>query len=134
MRRADIGVSMGERAVEVARAAADLVLLKDDLSALVSTVAEARRIYANIRRSFLYLLAFHVPIVSLAVVVPIAGLPLLLQPVHLVWLEFIVHPVSALIFEPEPGTPDQMKQPPRRGDEPVVCQNSAPRLDDGPAA
>ncbi len=111
MRRADIGVSMGERAVEVARAAADLVLLKDDLSALVSTVAEARRIYANIRRSFLYLLAFHVPIVSLAVVVPIAGLPLLLQPVHLVWLEFIVHPVSA-----------------------AVCQNSAPRLDDGPAA
>ena len=66
------------------------------MSALVSTVAEARRIYANIRRSFLYLLAFHVPIVSLAVVVPIAGLPLLLQPVHLVWLEFIVHPVSAL--------------------------------------
>ena len=120
LRRADIGVSMGERAVEVARAAADLVLLKDDLSALVSTVAEGRRIYANIRRSFLYLLAFHVPIVSLAVVVPIAGLPLLLQPVHLVWLELIVHPVSALIFEAEPGTPDQMKRPPRRGDEPLV--------------
>lgn len=120
LRRADIGVSMGERAVEVARAAADLVLLKDDLSALISTVAEGRRIYANIRRSFLYLLAFHVPIVSLAVVVPIAGLPLLLQPVHLVWLELIVHPVSALIFEGEPGTPDQMKRPPRRGDEPLV--------------
>jgi len=121
LRRADIGVSMGERAVEVARAAADLVLLKDDLSTLVATVGEGRRIYDNIRRSFLYLLAFHVPIIFLVVAVPLAGLPLLLQPVHLVWLELIVHPVSALVFEAEPANPSQMKRPPRRRDEPLVA-------------
>jgi Ca2+-transporting ATPase len=120
LRRADIGVSMGARATEVARASADLVLLQDDLGALVSTVAEGRRIYGNIRRSFLYLLAFHVPIVVLAVAVPIAGFPLLLQPVHLVWLELIVHPVSALVFEAEPASADSMKRPPRRRDEPLV--------------
>jgi Ca2+-transporting ATPase len=121
LRRADIGVSMGERAVQVARAAADIVLLKDNLSALVDTVAEGRRIYDNIRRAFLYLLAFHVPIIVLALAVPLAGLPLLLQPVHLVWLELIVHPVSALVFEAEPANPSQMKRPPRRRDEPLVA-------------
>jgi P-type Ca2+ transporter type 2C len=120
LRRADIGVSMGERATAVARAAADLVLLKDDLTALLATLAEGRRIYANVRRSFLYLLAFHVPIIVLAIAVPLLGFPLLLQPIHLVWLELIVHPVSALVFEEEPGTPDQMRRPPRRRDEALV--------------
>jgi Ca2+-transporting ATPase len=120
LRRADIGISMGVRAVEVARAAADVVLLKDDISALIATVAEGRRIYDNIRRAFLYLIAFHVPIVFLALATPLAGLPLLLQPVHLVWLELIVHPVSALVFESELPTSGQMKRPPRRRDEALL--------------
>jgi Ca2+-transporting ATPase len=113
LRRASIGISMGAGATEVARAAADIVLLDDNFGSIVETVREGRRIYDNMEKSFRYLLAFHVPIVALAILVPVLGLPLLLLPVHLVWLELVVHPVSALLFEGEPGAPDLMRRPPR---------------------
>ena len=113
LRRADIGISMGAHATEVARAAADLVLLEDNFASLVATVREGRHILGNIQRAFLYLLAFHMPILGLALIVPLAHLPLLFLPIHLVWLEMIVHPVSALIFEGEPAPPDLMRRPPR---------------------
>ncbi len=121
LRRADIGISLGIRGTAVARAAADLVMLEDDFASLVATVREGRAIYAKIQRAFLYLLAFHLPIVGLALAVPVLGLPLLLQPVHLVWLELIVHPVSALVFESEPPPPDLMDRPPRNPREPLVA-------------
>lgn len=113
LRRADIGISMGARATEVARAAADLVLLEDNFASLVATVREGRHILENIQRAFLYLLAFHIPILGLALIVPLAHLPLLFLPIHLVWLEMIVHPVSALIFEGEPAPINLMRRPPR---------------------
>jgi Ca2+-transporting ATPase len=113
LRRADIGISMGAHATEVARAAADLVLLEDIFASLVATVREGRHILGNIQRAFLYLLAFHIPILGLALIVPLAHLPLLFLPIHLVWLEMIVHPVSALIFEGEPAPPVLMRRPPR---------------------
>ncbi len=120
LRRADIGISLGIRGTQVARAAADMVMLDDNFASLVATVREGRAIYANIQRAFLYLLAFHLPIVGLALAVPLLGYPLLLQPVHLVWLELIVHPVSALVFEAEPPPPDLMRRPPRDPGEPLV--------------
>jgi P-type Ca2+ transporter type 2C len=120
LRHANIGISMGPRATEVARASADLVLLDDNFTSLVATVREGRHVFANIQRAFLYLLAFHVPIFGLALVVPLLDLPLLLLPVHLVWLEMIVHPVSALIFEGEPAPPDLMQRPPRDPESPLL--------------
>ncbi|HWE25653.1 MAG TPA: cation-translocating P-type ATPase, partial [Myxococcales bacterium] len=120
LRRASIGVSMGMRGTEVARAASDLVLLRDDFAALVDTVREGRRIFDNLVRAFLYLIAFHIPIFGLALFVPLLGLPLLLLPVHLVWLELIVHPVSALLFEAEPAAPDVMQRPPRNPKLPLL--------------
>ena len=112
LRRASIGVSMGERATEVAREAAGLVLLRDDLGAMVESVREGRHIYANLQRAFLFLVAFHVPIVGLALAAPLVGVPILL-PIHLVWLELVIHPVAALVFEAEPAPPDSMARPPR---------------------
>jgi Ca2+-transporting ATPase len=120
LRRADIGISLGIRGTEVARGAADLVMLHDDFGSLVATVREGRRIYANIQRAFLYLIAFHTPIVLLALLVPLLGWPLLLRPVHLVWLELIVHPISALAFEAEAAPPDLMRRPPRDPRAPLV--------------
>jgi len=113
LRRADIGISLGIRGTEVARSAADLVLLRDDFAAFVATVREGRRIFDNLQRSFLYLIAFHVPIVGLALLAPLLRLPLLLLPVHLVWLELIVHPIAMLLFEAEPAATDVMRRPPR---------------------
>jgi Ca2+-transporting ATPase len=120
LRRADIGISFGIRGTAVARAAADLVLLDDNFAALVATVREGRGIYANIQRAFLYLLSFKLRVVGLALFVPLVGLPPFFQPVHLVWLELIIHPVSALVFEAEPPPPDVMRRPPRSPRAPLV--------------
>ncbi len=113
LRRADIGISMGQRGTEVARAAADLVLTRDDFASIVATIREGRHLYENIQSAFLYILGFHVPIVTLALVVPLAGMPLLLQPIHMVWLELVVHPVSALVFQGDPPRAEIMRRPPR---------------------
>jgi Ca2+-transporting ATPase len=113
LRRADVGVSMGQRGTDVARAAADLVLLDDDFASIVAAVAAGRKILLDIQRAFLYLVAFHIPIIGLALLAPVLGWPLLLLPVHLVWLELIVHPVSALLFQGDPPPADLMRRPPR---------------------
>lgn len=111
---------MGRRGTEVARAAADLVLLEDDFAALVSTIREGRRVFGNLQCSLRYLTAFKVALVAVAICAPILGLPLLLLPVNLVWLELIVHPVSALAFEGEPAAADLMRQPPRDPSAPIL--------------
>ena len=113
LRRSDIGVSMGKRGTDVARAAADLVLLDDNFASIVAAVAAGRKIFLDIQRAFLYLIAFHIPVVGLALLPPALGLPLLLMPLHLVWLELIVHPVSALLFQGDPPPDDLMRRPPR---------------------
>ena len=127
LRRASIGVSMGRGATEVARGAAGLVLLEDDFSALVWTVREGRRIYLNLQQAFLFLVAFHMPVIGLAVAVPALGLPLLLLPIHLVWLELVVHPVAALVFEVEEAPADVMARPPRRPSEGLLPVRLAAR-------
>lgn len=127
MRRADIAVSMGRRATEVARAVAGLVLLEDDFSAMVATIREGRQIYANIQRAFLYLIGFKVMLVAMALAAPLAGLPMLLAPVSLVWLELIVHPVSALAFEGESPSHDVMSDQPRNPNAPIVSRSAAIR-------
>lgn len=103
---------LGQRGTDVARATAALVLLDDNFASIVDTVRQGRHILQNIQRAFLYLMAFHIPIVALAVLAPLTGVPLLLLPIHLVWLELIVHPVSALVFQAEPATESVMGRPP----------------------
>lgn len=114
LREADIGVAMGQRGTEVARNAADLILLDDDFSTIVAAIAGGRRIFRNLRRAFRYLNAFHAPLILSAVLIPFFGVPLLLLPIHLVWLELIVHPTSALVYENDPaGAHDLMTEAPR---------------------
>lgn len=113
LREADIGIAMGKGGTEVARAAANLVLLDDDVTTIVRAIADGRRIFANLRHAFSYLIAFHAPLLLSAFLLPIFGAPILLLPVHLIWLELIVHPTSALVFENDPPAPDLMTTPPR---------------------
>ncbi len=127
LRRAHIGVAMGRRGTEVARAAADLVLLNDDFAALVGTIREGRRVFGNLQHALRYLTAFKVALVALALSAPLLGLPILLLPVDLVWLELIVHPVSALAFEGEPGADDLMRRPPRDPGAPILGRPRALR-------
>lgn len=120
LRRADIGIAMGQRGTDVARATADLVLLDDNFASIVETVRQGRHIFQNIQRAFLYLIAFHIPIVALAIAAPLIGMPLVLLPIHLVWLELIVHPVSAIVFQAESAAADIMNRPPRDPASPLL--------------
>lgn len=120
LRESDIGVAMGKGGTEVARAAADLVLLDDDVTTIVRAVADGRRIFTNLRHAFSYLNAFHAPLLLSAFVLPLLGVPLLLFPVHLIWLEIIVHPTSALVFENDPPPSGLMTTPPRDPRAPLI--------------
>jgi Ca2+-transporting ATPase len=122
LKAADVGVAMGRRGTEVARAAATMVLLDDNFATIVAAVREGRRIFDNLRRAFGYLIAFHLPIVLSALLIPLTNAPLFLLPIHLVWLELIVHPTSALVFEGDAPDPRLMQRPPRRPDEPLLSR------------
>ena len=114
LRAADIGIAMGQRGTEVAREAADLVLLDDNFATIVGAVHDGRRIFENLRRAFSYLVAFQVPLLLAALVIPLIGVPLLLLPAQMILAELIIHPTSSLVYENDPPPPDLMRRPPRR--------------------
>jgi Ca2+-transporting ATPase len=114
---AHIGIAMGRRGSDVAREAADLVLLDDSFPSIVGGVRLGRRIFANLRRALTYVTAIHVPIAGLALAPILAGLPPLLFPMHVVLLELAIDPLCALVFEGEPSEAAAMRRPPRPRDE-----------------
>jgi Ca2+-transporting ATPase len=120
LKAAHIGVAMGGRGTDVAREAASLVLLDDDFSSIVTAIRLGRRIYDNIRKAIAFVLAVHVPIAGLSMIpVFLPGWPLLLLPVHIVFLELVIDPSCSLIFEAEEAEADVMRRPPRPPGEPL---------------
>lgn len=114
LKAASIGVAMGERGTDVAREASALVLLHDDFSSIVQAVKMGRRIFDNIKKAISYIFAVHVPIAGLSIVpVFFSDWPLLLLPVHVVFLELIIDPACSVIFEAENAEPNTMDRPPR---------------------
>ncbi|HVZ01319.1 MAG TPA: HAD-IC family P-type ATPase [Dongiaceae bacterium] len=121
LKAAHIGVAMGGRGSDVAREAASIVLLDDNFAALVAAVAQGRLIFDNLRKAMVFIVAVHIPIAGLALL-PIAfGWPLLLFPVHVVFLEMLIDPICSIVLEAEPAEPDAMRRPPRRRDEPILA-------------
>ncbi len=114
LKAAHIGVAMGGRGTDVAREAAALVVTDDDFSSIVAAIRLGRRIYDNLRRALAYVVAVHVPIAGLALLPVLLGWPLVLFPVHIVFLELIIDPACSMAFEAEPGDPALMRRPPRR--------------------
>ena len=117
LKAANIGVAMGARGTEVAREAAALVLLNDDFSSLVTAVRYGRRVFANLRKAIVFVVAVHVPIVGLSILPVLFGWPMLLMPVHILFLQLIIDPACSVVFEAEPLEPDAMQLPPRRSDQ-----------------
>ena len=99
---ADIGIAMGERGTESAREVAAVVLLDDNFRTIVEAISEGRQLFRNLQLSFIYLLMVHIPLVLSAAAIPLAGYPLLYLPVHVVWLELIIHPTAMLVFQETP--------------------------------
>ncbi|MBK7864287.1 MAG: cation-translocating P-type ATPase [Archangiaceae bacterium] len=116
LRAAHIGVAMGGRGTDVAREAADLVVLDDDFVSIVGAVRSGRRIYDNLQKSLGYVLAVHVPIAGMGLIPLLFGWPLLFTPVHIVFLELIIDPTCSIAFEMEPEESNVMKRPPRAKD------------------
>jgi Ca2+-transporting ATPase len=112
LRRADIGVAMGGRGTEVARQAADLVLVDDNLETLVDAVAEGRRIHANIRRFLRYGLAGGLAEVLVLLCAPLAGLPVPLTPAMILWVNMVTHGLPGVAFGGEPLDERVMTRPP----------------------
>jgi Ca2+-transporting ATPase len=118
LKAANIGIAMGGRGTDVARESAALVLLDDDFSSIVAAIRLGRRIFDNIKKAIAFILAVHVPIAGLSMIpVFFGGWPLLLLPMHIVFLELIIDPSCSLIFEAEEAEKNVMQRPPRRSDE-----------------
>lgn len=125
LRSAHIGVAMGGRGTDVARESASLVLLDDDFSSIVAAIRLGRRIFDNIKKAIAFIIAVHVPIAGLSLVpVFFADWPLLLLPVHIVFLELIIDPTCALLFEAEDAEAGIMRRPPRAVDEQLFSMRS----------
>jgi Ca2+-transporting ATPase len=119
LKAAHIGIAMGGRGTDVAREASSLVLLDDDFATIVEAIRLGRRIYSNLHKAMAYVLAVHVPIAGMALLPLLFGLPLVLAPVHIVFLELIIDPACSIVFEAEPEERDSMERPPRRAAAPL---------------
>ena len=114
LKAAHIGIAMGGRGTDVAREAADLVLLDDAFSSIVQAVRLGRRIYDNLKKAMAYIFSVHVPIAGLALIPVLLKWPLVLLPVHVVFLELIIDPACSVAFEAEPEEAGLMERPPRK--------------------
>lgn len=107
LKAADIGIAMGERGTRSAKEVSSIILGDDNFRTIVNAIREGRQLFKNLQMSFEYLLLIHIPLVLAAAVIPLADYPLVFLPVHIVWLELIIHPTALLSFQ-SPAKSDQV--------------------------
>lgn len=115
LKAAHIGIAMGKKGTEIAKQAASLILLEDDLSKMVDAIAMGRKIYANLKKAIQYIISIHVPII-LTVFIPLAlgwKYPNIFSPVHIIFLELIMGPTCSIIYENEPIEKNTMSAKPK---------------------
>ena len=115
LKASHIGIAMGKRGTEIAKQAASLILLEDDLSKMVDAIAMGRKIYTNLKKAIQYIISIHIPII-LTVFTPLALgwiYPNIFSPIHIIFLELIMGPTCSIIFENEPMEKNTMIQKPR---------------------
>lgn len=115
LKAAHIGIAMGKKGTEIAKQAASLILLEDDLSKMVIAVAMGRKIYTNLKKAIQYIISIHIPII-LTVFIPLALgwiYPNIFSPIHVIFLEIIMGPTCSIIYENEPMEKNTMSQKPK---------------------
>lgn len=117
LKSADIGIAMGGRGTDVAREASSLVLLDDNFTSIVEAVRLGRRIFDNLKKAMAYIFSVHIPIAGMSLIPVLLNLPLVLLPVHIVFLELIIDPACSIVFESEKEEKNIMNRPPRHRDE-----------------
>jgi Ca2+-transporting ATPase len=113
LKAAHVGIAMGNRGTDVARGAAALVLLDDRFGSILAAIRSGRRIFSNMQKAMTYIVSIHMPIAGTALLPVLFGWPILLYPMHIVFLELVIDPACSVAFENEPEDPDIMQRPPR---------------------
>lgn len=119
LKSSHIGVAMGERGTDVARESAGIVLLNDDFSTIVKAVRLGRRICDNLKKAMAYIVSVHIPIAGVSFFPVIFNWPIVLYPVHIVFLELVIDPACTVVFEAEKEEENIMKRPPRDTKKPL---------------
>ncbi|MDO8805892.1 MAG: cation-translocating P-type ATPase [Elusimicrobiota bacterium] len=123
LKAAHIGIAMGERGTDVAREASAIVLMDDDFSSIVHAIRLGRRIFDNLKKAIAYILSVHVPIAGMSLLPVLFGLPIVLMPAHIAFLELIIDPACSVVFEADSEESDIMDRPPRRLGEPLFSRS-----------
>lgn len=114
LKAAHIGIAMGNKGTDVAREASSLVLLDDNFASIVAAIRSGRRIFDNLQKAMSYILAIHVPIIGLTLMPAFfPSIPILLLPLHIVFMELIIDPVCSIAFESEQEEKGIMQRKPR---------------------
>lgn len=114
LKSAHVGIAMGKNGTDVAREAASIVLLDDNFNSIVRGVRLGRRIYDNLQKAMSYIISVHIPIAMLSLLPVLFKWPLVLIPIHIVFLEFVIDPSCTIIFENEKENKNIMQRPPRK--------------------
>jgi Ca2+-transporting ATPase len=114
LRGADIGVAMGRTGTDVAKDASAMVVADDDFASIVAAVEEGRRIFENIRKTLLYLLSGNLAEILVMAAAIVAGWPLPLLPIQLLWINLVTEGLPAVALALDPADADLLRRAPRR--------------------
>lgn len=110
LKKANIGIAMGQRGTNVAKESADLILLDDNFNTIVKTIENGRTIYKNIRKAISYIISIHIPIALLSLFISLFKLPTLLLSIHVMLLELLIDPTASIIFQRIKSSKNIMKE------------------------
>jgi Ca2+-transporting ATPase len=115
LKAAHIGIAMGKKGTEIAKQAASLIIINDDLDKMVYAISMGRKIYANLKKAIQFIISIHIPII-LTVFIPLAlswKFPNIFSPIHIIFLELVMGPTCSIVYENEPIEKNTMSQKPR---------------------
>lgn len=128
LKQADIGAAMGITGTDVAKEAADMVLTDDNFATIVAAVEEGRTIFTNIKKSIHYLLTCNIGEILVLFITTLAGMPIPLKPVHILWINLVTDSLPALALGVEPPEKDIMQKKPRQKGESIFSGGLSYRI------